>query len=146
MLQDALLQFSDAQALTATAVSTNVIDCGPQNRNLADGTAMAILLAPSVSADMTTGDETYTVALQTDDNSGFSSPTVLATMIIPGAQLKAGLCAYFGLPSGAVFERYLRLNYTLAGTTPSVTLDAFLSPLDSIPKYSKYYASGFEIK
>lgn len=145
MIQDALLQFSDAQALTATAVSTNSIDLGPQNRNIADGYPMAILIAPSVSADITTGDETYAVALQTDDNSAFSSPTTLVTLTIPAAQLKAGQVAYFGLPSGAVFERYLRLNYTLGGTSPSVTLDAFICPLDSIPKYSTYYASGFVI-
>lgn len=145
-MQDALLQFSDNQALTATAVSTNSIDCGPQNRNLADGAPMAIAIFPSVSADITTGDETYSVQLQTDDNAAFSSPAVLATVVLPAAQLKAGQVAYFGFPAAGTFERYLRLNYVLGGTTPSVTIDAYISPLEAIPKYNKYYASGYEVK
>lgn len=149
MIQDALLQFSDAQALTATAVSTNVIDlfanANGQNSNIMDGTPMAVMIAPSVGADSTTGDETYAVSLQTDDNSGFSSPTTLGTMTFTAAQLKAGISpAYFGVPSGT-YERYIRLNYTLGGTTPSMTIDAFLTPLSAIPKYSKYYKSGFEV-
>lgn len=149
MIQDALLQFSDAQALTATAASTNTIDLFPnangQNTNIAEGEPMCVMIAPSVSADATTGDETYAVAIQTDDNTGFGSPTTLATVSIPAAALKAGATPVFiGLPSG-LYERYLRLNYTLGGTTPSVTLDAFLCPLSAVAKYSKYYKSGFTI-
>lgn len=149
MIQDALLQFSDAQALTATGVSTNVIDLwangNGQNANIMDGTPMAVMIAPSVGADSTTGDETYAVQLQTDDNSGFASPTTLGQFTFTAAQLKAGISpAYFGLPGGA-YERYLRLNYVLGGTTPSMTVDAFLTPLEFIPKYSKYYKSGFEV-
>lgn len=147
MYNDALLQFSDAQALTATAASTNGIDTAAgvwvQNGQINVGEPMAILIAPTVSADATTGDETYAVSVQTDDNSSFSSPTTLATFTITAANLAVGKLSWFGLPMGP-YERYIRLNYTLGGTTPTVTLDAFMVPMDNVPKYT-FYKSGFTI-
>ena len=41
-LVDAILIFSDEQAITATAASTNVIDFGEANANLGAGTPLII--------------------------------------------------------------------------------------------------------
>lgn len=144
MIHDVLLKFSDSQALTATAVSTNVIPL-TMARNIADGEPMALCISVSTAADMTTGDETYAVTLQTDSADTFGSAATLMTQTIPGALLKAGAVLYFGLGSAVPYEEFLRLSYTLGGATPSVTLDAMLVPQSFIPKYAKYYASGFTI-
>ena len=58
MILDSLLKFSDAQALTATADSTNVIDLS-NDRDIGIGEPMALVVTVGVAADFTTGDETY---------------------------------------------------------------------------------------
>lgn len=142
MFLDSLLQFSNAQALTATAVSTNVVDLS-EDRDIGIGEPMAAVVTVGVTADYTTTDETYTFTVQTDDNDSFSSATtVVASAAIPGNQLTAG--AKVVLPLTFSNERYLRVNYTLAGTTPSVTVDAFLQPLRMIDG-NVIYADGYDI-
>lgn len=123
MIIDSLIEFSDAQALTATAASTNVIDLG-SDRDIGPGRPLWVVVQVDVAADGTTGDETYSVALETDDNSGFSSASSLATVSIPRSTV-AGTRFLIGMPRAN--ERYLRLYYTLAGTTPTVTLSAWLT-------------------
>lgn len=127
MIIDAQLLFSDAQALTATAVSTNIIDLGA-DRNIGQGEPMAVVVCIDVAADRTTGDETYTVTLQTDDNAAFSSASSVggaySILVYP-----AGTRFVIPLPAGTETERFVRLNYTLGGTTPTITVTAFLQPL-----------------
>lgn len=142
MILESQLQFSDAQALTATAVSTNVVDLGV-DQDIGIGKAMAVVVTVGVAADFTTGDETYKVTVQTDDNDSFSSATtVLDSAVINGDELTAG--KKIVLPIGFANERYLRLNYTLAGTTPTITVDAYLQPLTEIDGYVDY-ADGYTI-
>lgn len=142
MYLDKTNEFSAAQALTATAVSTNVIDLGV-DRDIGIGEEIAVVVSVQTAADYTTTDETYQVTVQTDDNDSFSSPTtVVQSAVINGDELPAG--AKIVLMIGHTNERYLRLNYTLAGTTPSVTVDAFLSPSDMVDGYT-YYADGYAI-
>ncbi len=123
MYIDSLLEFSDAQALTATGASTNVVDLG-SDRDIGVGCPLWVVITLGAAADGTTGDETYTVALQTDDNSSFSSATDIASVSIPRGSA-AGSQFVIGVPYAN--ERYLRLNYTLGGTTPSVTVSAHLT-------------------
>lgn len=127
MIIDAQLLFSDAQALVATAVSTNVIDLGT-DRNIGIGEPMAVVITVDVALDRTTGDETYSVQLQTDDNVGFASPANVGGAYALTTYV-AGTKFVIPLPSGIETERFLRLNYTLGGTTPLGTLTAFLQPL-----------------
>lgn len=139
---DSQLQFSDAQALTATAVSTNVVDLS-EDRDIGKGEPMAVVVSVGVAADYTTTDETYQFAIQTDDNEGFSSPTVITqTAAINGDELTAGTLVV--IPLGYTNERYLRINNVLAGTTPSVTIDAYLQPMSMIDGVTDY-ASGYSI-
>lgn len=141
-LFDAFSEFSDAQALTSTAVSTNVVDLGGDH-NVGIGEPMAVVITVGVAADDSDGDETYSVALQTDDNDSFSSATQIGSATITRGDA-AGTQYVIVVPADQTAERYLRLNYTLGGTSPSVTVDARLSPLKHVQNYVSY-PDGFTI-
>lgn len=132
MYQDAQQLFSDAQALSATAVSTNLINLGVANR--ATGEVMCVLFSVDVAADVADANETYQFDIQTDDNSAFSSAVVLNRLAFgvagfPAAsKLAAGYKFALVLPKSDLTEAFLRVNYTLGGTTPSVTVSASLMP------------------
>jgi hypothetical protein len=132
MYQDAQQLLSDAQALSATAASTNLIDLGAANRGT--GEVMCVMVSVDVAADVANADETYQFDIQTDDNAAFSSAVVLNRLAFgvsgfPAAsKLAAGYKFALVLPKCDLVERFLRLNYTLAGTTPSVTVSASLMP------------------
>lgn len=144
MFVDAKLQLSDDQALTATAASTNVIDLGI-DRDIGRGEPMCAVITVTTAADTANADETYSFALETDDNDSFSSATVLATYAPAAATLAAGY--QFIIPLAHENERYLRLNYTLGGTTPSVTVSAYLSPQNFVDSGSGkvYYDGGYTV-
>lgn len=142
MYLDAQGLFSDAQALTATAVSTNVVDLGVDG-NLGIGEPMSVVIVLDVAADAANSDETYVVALQTDDNVGFSSATSIGSATITRGDA-AGTRYVIPLAADTGAERYIRLNYTLGGTTPSATVTSFLIPTSMIQNYVSY-ADGFTI-
>jgi hypothetical protein len=120
MITDAQNLFSDSQAITAAAASTNVIDTGPlaignTGRNLGYGQDLFIFVFCEVGMSDAGNDSTLTITLQTDDNSGFSSPTTVATLGTLPALTPAGTKFFFPMPiaSDAVpYERYIRLLYT----------------------------------
>ena len=142
MFIDALHLMSDSQALTATAASTNVIDLGGDG-NVGIGEPMAVVVTVEVAADAANADETYSVALQTDSVEGFGSAVELGTAVITRGTV-AGTKFVIGVPADERADRFLRLNYTLAGTTPSVTVSAFLIPQNMVQNFVKY-ADGFTI-
>jgi hypothetical protein len=133
MLLDALQIFSEDQALTATGASTNIIDLG-NDADIGPGRNLYVVTQVGVAADGSSGNETYVVTLQTDDNSAFSSPTDIASVTIPRGTA-AGEMFTIGFPANN--ERYLRINYALGGTSPSVTVTAFLS--DTQPPQHRVY-------
>ena len=138
MYIDAQLLFSDAQAVTADAASTNYIDLGVTGRGLFEGEPMAVVLQIDVAADGTTTDETYEFQLETDDDSAFGSPTDLVAHSIGYAALTAGSLHVLPVPTLATFERYVRVYYNVGGTSPSVTVTAFLQPLSMVQKFKAY--------
>ena len=139
MITDAQNLFSSAQDLSATGASTNYIDLS-QDRDIGVGEPLNVVLTINVAADFTTGDETYAVAIQTDDNTSFSSATNLLSYTFTAADRAAG--AQIVLPFPHTNERYVRLNYTLGGTTPSVTLTAALV---ETAQENRNFASGYTI-
>lgn len=145
MILDSQLLFSDAQALTATAVSTNVIDLGA-DRDIGVGEPMAVVVSVDVAADFTTADETYQIDVQT--GSTVTPTTVIARRIpvvtaTPATNVLAtGKKIVIPLPHDN--ERYLRLNYTLGGTTPTLTVTSWLSPLSMVDS-NQQYPDGFTI-
>lgn len=110
MFIDSQAEFSADQALTATAVSTNVLDAGADL-----GAGRPIHILTQVTEDFAAvGAATLTVALQDSDDAAFSAPR---TLISGSAVAKASLTAghRFGLGVlPADHKRYLRLNYTVA--------------------------------
>lgn len=128
MIMDKTLLFSENQAITADAASTNVVELGATGTIYGAGSAIVRDIGPGERVPMVvTVTETFNnltsmnIAIQTDDNSGFSSATtVWRSPEYTLAQLAVG--AKYLLPD--VFpvgtnERYVRLYYDITGTAPS---------------------------
>lgn len=143
MYIDAQCLFSDAQAITADATSTNVIDLGAI-RKIGQGEPLAVVFTVDVAADGTTTDETYEFEIHTDDNASMSSSTQLIANAIPYASLTAGSVHVLPIPPSATLERYLAVKYDVGGTTPTITVTAFLQPMSMIQNYTSY-ADGFTV-
>lgn len=123
MLMDLQSMFSDKQAITTTAASTNVIDlgavdtpkhaAGPITRDLGKGRPIPITVMVNETFTAA-GAATLTIALQVDDDEAFGSATTVLTQTFALAALTAGAkLPPFYIPEG-VDERYVRLNYTVA--------------------------------
>ncbi|HEY0836499.1 MAG TPA: hypothetical protein VGE72_21500 [Azospirillum sp.] len=138
MIIDKRLELSDAQAVTADARSTNVIDLGTV-RQIGAGTPLWLVFSVDVAADATTGDETYTFQLHTDDNASFSSATTLESRTIAAATLVAGYQFSMAIPNTGM-ERYLSAYYDVGGTTPTITVSCWLT--DQEPRSWRAYADG----
>nr|HDI1733835.1 hypothetical protein [Klebsiella pneumoniae] len=114
MLLDQQALFSAAQAITATAASTNVIDTG-SNKDVGKYGDIPLLIQVVEGFNNLTS---LTVTVQTDDNSTFSSAADVLSMTIPLASLVLGYKSpVITLPMK--MERYIRLNYTVTGTAPT---------------------------
>lgn len=135
MYIDDFLKLSAAQALTATADSTNVIDLS-SDRDIGKGEAMAFVISVGVAADVADADETYSFQLETDDNAAMTSSTIVAGGVIAGAALTAGSLHVF--PIATANEQFLQGVYTLGGTTPSVTVDTWVAPLSTVDQSTVY--------
>lgn len=142
MFVDSLLLLSDAQALTATAASTNVVDFS-LDRNVGVGEPMCVVISLDVAADDADGNETYVAALQADDNDSFSSAVEIGSATITRGDV-AGSKYVIVIPPDGRDEQYLRLNFTLGGTTPSVTVTAFVQPVNMLQN-DYYYANGYTV-
>jgi len=127
MYIDKNLQFSSAQALTATAASDNSIDLGA-NRPVGPGEALWLVMVSKADPGGTS--PTLAPSVEVDDNSGFSS----ARTVLTGPTLAAA-----DFPSGTIFtmpwpvnlnEQYARVKYTCGGTSPTFTVDAWLTNQD----------------
>lgn len=130
MLTSAEQTFSDGQNLTSSGASTNIIDLGATGtvlrapaalvRDIGKGNPIPIVVR--LTADASGTSPTLDVDVEVDDNDSFSSATVVGS-----SEQKAGGSAgdeiYLDvyLPEGTN-ERYLRLNYTLGGTSPDYTI------------------------
>lgn len=120
--------FSDAQAITATAASTNIIDLGATGtvvgasaavvRDIGKGRPLPLRVQVTEAFNTLTS---LKVDIEVDDNASFSSARVVDTQTILLAGLTLG-AVFEGLkhvPVG-VNERYVRLNYTVAGAAPTL--------------------------
>jgi len=116
--------FSDAQAIVATAISTNVIDLGvrgtpygaaaPITGDKGKGTKIPLLAQVTEDFDNLT---TLEIAIEVGPTTALG--TVLSSQIVALADLIAGKqIALDCLPNG-VDQRYLGMRYTVVGTAPS---------------------------
>jgi hypothetical protein len=117
MIFDKQTMFSDAQAFTADAASTNVIDLGPikSKRQTGWGSKIPIVIQVVEAFNTLTSLE---IKVQESDAEGFGSGVVdLATTgAIPVADLKAGYRANIDVLPKKTSKRYLRLYYDVTGT------------------------------
>lgn len=125
MILDRENAFSQAQALSGAGniISTDVIDLS-QLRQVGLGKDVYLVLNVDVAATGTA--PTLQVNVQTDDNVGFASPAVALTSPTY-AQAQLGLSTQIALPMPQQgWERFVRLQYVLGGTTPAITISAHL--------------------
>jgi hypothetical protein len=117
MILDAYNTFSDDQAITASAASTNVINLGPLaagNGTHDIGSGEELHLAIVVGTAFA-GATSLQVALETDSDEGFGAPTVVTqTAAIVTADLTKGAIFELILPK-ADYKQYVRTNYTVVG-------------------------------
>lgn len=124
MIFDQTNMFSQAQAVVAPVRSTNTIDRGqPGIPKFAPaafapdmGKGSRAWLRIQITETFAGAFTTLEVALQTDDNTAFSSPKEVAKITLTQAQAVAGVViALDDLPRGTD-ERYISLFYNLTGT------------------------------
>ncbi|ROU17797.1 hypothetical protein EB837_02965 [Kluyvera ascorbata] len=138
MILDKLLMFSEKQAVTASAASTDVIDLGPIDGTRRDiGVGYPLEFWATVDTTATAaGAATLNVQLQTSpDNSTWttiydSSALALSSLTVGKRLLSTKV------PSGV--QRYLRVNYSV-GTGP-LTAGAFTSGINlDVDNNTPYY-------
>ncbi len=126
MLLDNQSIYSDAQAITGDAASTNSIDHGlasvPKHaaaavhRDQGKGNKTKLFVGVVEAFNNLT---TLTISLQVDNDSAFGSPKTVASWVIPLAQLTAGARLPIEQYPVGTDERYSRLFYDVTGTNPS---------------------------
>ena len=133
MIFDMQSLFSDAQAVTTTAASTNVIDLGatgtlvggsvPLKRDL--GAGGPVCLRTQVSKTFT-GLTSLKVGIEVSDNEDFSSgvTTVAESAAVAAADLVAGYVFPPQYMPQGVNKRYVRLKYTVVGTATAGEMTA----------------------
>lgn len=138
---------SDAQALTATAVSTNTYDMVAAGLDDAIGEPMAVTFTTDVAAKTSNADETYQVTLVQSANADLSSPDVLIatdTTFLSRAKFVKGFRFHLPIPQGLITKRYFGVRYVLGGTAPTWTVTAELQPLQMVQN-EKVYPANFVI-
>ena len=122
-IMDRSLLFSDGQAITATAASTNLVDLGAHDitypRDEGFGTQIPLVCTVTQTFNTLTS---LTISIEMDDNAAFSSATTIWTspayLLADLAIGKKYLLPDY-LPAGLT-ERYVRLKYTVAGSAPTL--------------------------
>lgn len=136
MIHDAQNLFSDAQALTANAVSTNIIDLGAA-RNVGVGNPIYVVLCVDVAFSDSGNNSTVTVDLQGDSTTSFT-PDGTQTLFSIATNAAAGTVYIARIaPDAAGQFQYIRLNYTMVnGDVSTGTVTAFLA--HDVQKYQSY--------
>jgi hypothetical protein len=131
MILDDTLVLSDAQAITATARSTNIIDLGATGTAFGHAGALARDVGKATDIPITINVvegfnnlTSLTVQLEVDDDPAFGSPTIVAVgpaITLASGNLAVGKQVNFPaqLPEGTN-ERFLGLRYTVAGAAPTL--------------------------
>lgn len=156
MILDAQLEFSSAQAVTTSAVGTNVIDLG-LDRSIGNGEPMCVMFTVDVAADQTSSDEDYTFHVEYASNAAQSTGRqIMGTRIFesgtPDAPaqdadlLVVGFKFFIPIPPTELSEseRYIGIRYVTAGTSPTITCSAYLIP-QKFADATVDYADGFTI-
>lgn len=133
MIIDARAEFSNAQAVTATAISANVLDLGalPALRDLGPGEGPYLVVQTETTCTDSGSDATLTLTLESDSTADlatsatvhYSSGAIAFASFAPAGSR----VAIVELPHGN-YERYLGVRYTIgSGPLTAGKFDAFLT-------------------
>lgn len=157
---DQQIEFSDSQAVTATAISTNVYDLfsmstgasatdlSPNTRiDVGSGEDVYLVVNTAVLATDTSSDATLTVSFETADDVGLS--TNMQVVYTTGAIAFASFATAgtnlvkIKIPAFA-YRRYIGLRYTVAsGPLTAGAFDAFIT---NTVDAQRIYKSGFTVQ
>ena len=133
MYLDAKNEFSDAQAVTSTAISTNVIDLGATNtlKDVGVGEDVWLVVLTQTAATDSGSDATLTVTLESDSTANLATSATVhystGALAFAAFSPAGTVLAAVRLPSGS-YERYLGVRYTVAsGPLTDGKFDAFLT-------------------
>ena len=153
MFIDSQLEFSDAQAVTATAISSNVLDTQVTDQtntalNLGIGEEAYLVVRTQTAATDTGSDATLTITLESADNAALSTNAVVhfSTGAIPFASFApaGSKLVAVKLPQHIDYKRYLGVRYTVAsGPLTAGKFDAFI--VKDVQDAAKYYAKAFTV-
>ena len=144
MILDKENRFADGQVVTATAISTNVIDLIKSGLNLGAGEEMLIQAAVKAAMTDTGSDSTVTVELVTDSADTMGSPVVVQTIGTFPALSAIGTKLTAKLQPSNAYERYIAVRFTVTGGNLTTgTFDAYLAKDADLVKA---YPSGFSAK
>lgn len=150
MILDSQTKFSDSQAVTTSAVGTNVIDLSVA-RSIGSGEPLCVMFVVEVAADQGAGNEDYTFDVEFATNAAQSTGVQLigrrvfesGTPDAPAQDadlLVVGFKFYIPLPPVTADEvgQFIGIRYVTAGTTPIITCSAHLIPLSNADSYVDY--------
>lgn len=122
MITDKLLTFCAGQSLSGASAtaSTDILDLGADRDFTALGQPLYVVVVLTASGGTS---PTLAFNLQTDDNSSFSSAVNIAAY--PATAQAVGQTIVMPFPH--TNERYLRLSFTQAGTSPTATVSAYVT-------------------
>jgi hypothetical protein len=153
MLIDRQNAFSNDQAITATAISTNVIDLGPLGgvtpanliRDIGAGEPLYLHILVTTALDSAGEAATTTVTLESDSTANLATSATVHWTSGSLAEAVVGVAGYWiakgvPLPSGA-YERYLGVRYTIG--TENMTSGNVSAWISNNRFDDRTYESGF---
>lgn len=127
MIADRTLLFSNAQAVTATAASTDIVDllatgtvyghAAALQKDIGKGEQIPLLIQVVEAFNTLTS---LTVAVQCSVDAAFTSPKTVQSSTLLLADLTAGKTINPVVIPPGLNMRYMRLLYTVTGTAPTL--------------------------
>jgi hypothetical protein len=150
MYIDKLLKISDAQAVTASDVGTNVIDLSVE-RSIGNGEPMAMVFSVGVAAKVSATDEDYTFNVEySTDAAQTTGRQIMGSRVFESGTptapaqdadlLAVGFVFAIPIPPTTLAEdgQFIGVRYVTAGTSPAITIDSWLAPLADVGQYVSY--------
>lgn len=137
MILDAQLQFSDSQAITAAAGSTNTVDLSAV-RDIGTGEDLYVVVNVEVAFTDGSSDSTLTVTLQGDSTTTFTPDGTQDLFTIPALAAAGNVYIAKLDPGSAPLQyQYIRLLYTPNnGNLTTGTVSAHI--VKDVQKYTSY--------
>lgn len=109
---------AEASTVAETAVALEVLKAG---------TFKVVFVVTAL--DLSSGNETYSLSVETDAATSFGSPTTVGSVTPAATGTYEVLLSADGIAKLDSTAAAIRVKATLGGTTPSITYGAFVSPV-----------------